>query len=414
MSRFMPLVILLISVTIAGVLWLSGPFDSQTSNSTPAKDTQAAATEEPSTSNETKAEKESTKDEEAAQKSTAYPIAVTPKTSYDFGVLPRFTQTHHVFEIRNEGTAPLELKQGPSSCSCTILGLETSKVMPGQSAEIKLEWTLKFKEGPFSQSATIYTNDPNRKEIELVVKGLTETRLGLSESEVVFSSLYPGDSPTKEVLLYSRTLKSLGNVAQDVKATIPGLNITLHEASTEDLEPVEGRCGYIVKVEVPGDLESGHHVGQVQFTAHPDELTDEEQVDARTPKVALNIDLRVKDPGVKFFSPLIDGWGRIKLGQVSSEKGSELLKLNFRVDQGATPWNVTEIRKYPEFLDVKVVPLDQEKGLFQLQIQVPPGTPVGNYYGQTIGRIVLESDHPHIPRVPSDERVGIALEFHVD
>lgn len=413
MSRFMPLVILLISVVTAGVLWLSGPFDSPASSSPTENETQETAPEAPKKQDEQIEDKTPVDSQASTEKNTAYPIAVTSERLYDFGVLPRFTQAQHVFEIHNEGTAPLELKQGPSSCSCTLLGLETSKVMPGEKAEVKLEWTLKFKEGPFSQSAVIYTNDPDRKEIEFVVKGLTETRLGLSESEVVFSSLYPGDSPTKEVLLYSRTLKSLGDVTQDVKAEIPGLNVTLHEASAEDLREVEGRCGYIIKVEVPGDLESGDHVGQIQFTAHPDELAKEENVDSRTPTVALNIDLRVKDPGAKFFSPLIDGWGRIKLGEVDSTKGSELLKINFRVDQGSTPWKVTKIDKYPDFLEVNVVPLDQEHGMFQLQIQVPPGTPEGNYYGQEIGRIALESDHPYIPRVPSGKRIGIALEFHV-
>lgn len=413
MSRFMPLIILLISVTTAGFLWLSGPFDSQASTSTPEHTTEAATPETPTTGNKTDEKETPEETPSAAKKSTAYPIAVTPKTVYNFGVLPRFTQTHHVFKIHNQGTAPLELKQGASSCSCTLLGLDTSKVMPGETAEIKLEWTLKFKEGPFSQSAVIYTNDPDRKEIEFVVKGLTETRLGLSESEVVFSSLYPGDSTTKEVLLYSRTLKSLGEIEQNVKAEIPGVKVTLHEASQDDLKAVEGRCGYVVKVEVPNDLESGHHVGQIQFIAHPDELADEEEVDARTPEVRLNIDLQVKDPGSKFFSPLIDGWGRIKLGEVSAETGSELLKLNFRVDQGSTPWKVTNIKKYPDFLDCKVIPLDADRGMFQLQIQVPPGMPKGNYYGQSIGHIVLESDHPYVPRIPSEKRVGIALEFHV-
>jgi len=413
MSRFMPLVILSISVTLAGVLWLSGPFDSQSPEPSSENEAEAATSQEPPKSNATSELVPPAAQETTTDKNTAYPIAVTDKTSYDFGVLPRFTQSHHVFEIRNEGTAPLELEQGPSSCSCTILGLGTSKVMPGETAEIKLEWTLKFKEGEFSQSAVIYTNDPKRREIEFVVKGFTETRLGLSERNVVFSSLYPGDTPTKEVLLYSRTLKSLGEITQTVKAEIPGLKVTMHEASEDDLKSVEGRCGYVVKVDVPGDLESGHHVGQIQFTAHPDELSDEEEEEARSSTVALNVDLRVKRPGATFYSPLIDGWGRIKLGEVSSEEGSELLKLNFRVDQGDTPWKVKRIGKFPKYLDVKVVTKDQQRGLFQLQIQVPPGSPKGNFYGQTIGHIVLESDHPHIPRVPSERRIGIALEFHV-
>ncbi|WP_207394713.1 DUF1573 domain-containing protein [Bremerella alba] len=409
----MPLIILSVSVAIAGVLWLSGPFDS-TQTSQLSENTTVSAKADAPPPKTTSKQAESDEDDSPSQKLTAFPIAVTPETLYDFGVLPRFTHASHVFKITNDGTAPLELEQGPSSCSCTILGLETDRVMPGETVEIKLEWTLKFKEGLFSQSAVIYTNDPDRQEIEFIVQGMTETRLGLSESKVVFSSLYPGDSPSQEVLLYSRTLKSLGEIEQTVKAEIPGLKVTLHEATQADLEPVKGRCGYRVRVEVPSDLETGDHVGQVVFTAHPEELSGhKEEEEAQTPSVALNIDLRLKKPSVKFFSPLIDGWGRVKLGEVSSKEGSEVLKLNFRVDQGSIPWNLTNIRKYPDFLKVDVIPLDKERGFFQLQVQVPPGAPEGNYYGQTVSHIALESDHPYIPRVPSEKRVGIMIEFHV-
>ncbi len=410
MSRFIPLVIISISLTIIGIVWLSAPANSpaHSRSKEPSKQVSPTAEKAPL------AKEVSTKPT-APQEPVEHPIAVTPQTLYDFGVLPRFTNASHLFEIRNEGKAPLKLEQGPSSCSCTILGLESSTILPGESAEIKLEWTLKFKEGPFSQSATIYTNDPERKEIELVVKGLTETRFGLSEPSLAFSSLSIGETAAQEVLLYSRTLKSLGEITHTMPTAIENLKTTLREATSEELESVGGRSGVMVHVEVPSDLEPGHHVGQIEFTAHPEEYEGPQNNEstASAPSTKLHVDVRVKKPGVKFFSPLIDGWGRIKLGEVRSKTGSELIKINFRVDQGTTDWKVTNISKFPDFVDVKVIPLDQKQGLFQLQIQVPPGSPVGNYYGQSVGQIALESDHPNIPRIPKD-RLGLLLEFHVE
>lgn len=437
MNRFAPLTIVLLVLIVAAAIWYAQPSDvrsmsasntagekvdlsltssdlNRTSDDLPNDSTEATQTSETPASENTKKEEPAAEQQPA---NTATPKVRVEETLFDFGTLPRFTIGEHKFEIHNTGTAPLKIEQGPSSCSCTLIGLEKSEIPPGGKAEIRLEWTLKFKEGPFSQTAVVYTNDPDRKEIEFVVKGLIENRFTLANDTITFHGLAPTDQAmSQETILYSRTWKSMDDVQVETTVDIPGMTVNIESASQEELDSLEARCGKKVIVTIPAGLEKGNFTGQIELKAIPSESQgpSEETHQADNSAVArLNIQAMVKKPGVKFFSPRIDGFGAVKLGAVSSKDGSELLQLNFRVDQGNTPWKVKDVYAWPEFIDAKVVTLDQEIGLFQLQIQVPPGSPAGNYYGQEIGRIVITSDHPLLPRIPS-KQTGLWLDFHVE
>jgi len=404
MIRFIPLVVFSI-VLIAGVVWWAGPSSQRslgTSNPEPSANPIATDPDPGSDAANDSGEVE------GYQLPT--PKAVFGDTTYDLGALPRFAKGSHIFEITNQGKAPLKLEKGPSSCGCTQLKLGQDVVPPGGSATVKLEWTLDLKEGPFSQSATIYTNDPENEEIALTIKGLTETKFGLSESELVFPSLLPGETGTRRTLLFSRTWKSMENVHFEYRTEMPGLEVNLLPASDEELEEVNARSGYRIEVTVPDTLEPDTHYAQIILKA---EEGAESGTQANKEEIQLSVRAKVRRPGVKFYSPIIDGYGRIKLGAVDAQKGSGEITMNFRVDQGDTPWNATKISTFPDFIKTEISVLDRETGLFQLKIEIPPNVPKGNYYGPTIARIVIESDHPLVQRIPKG-RSGILLEFHVD
>jgi len=433
MSRFAPITIVLL-VLLSTALWYAQPSRVPESAGGDRQDQKAEATLTTSeileTSNDPSSDgskdgksgpgsvNEHSAEDNAPGTTAAKPEVQVEETVHDFGVLPRFTNDEHTFVIRNTGNAPLKLEKGPSSCSCTLIGLEQAEIPPGGKAEIRLEWTLKFKEGPFLQSAMIYTNDPNRKELEFIVQGLTENRFTLSNGALVFHGLAPTENAmTQETIVYSRTWKHIQDVEIETIAEIPGMKIETEPPSEQELTSLKARSGKKVRVTIPAGLEKGNYTGQIHLkslppnAADPSQKSEEEELE---PEIAvLNIQAAIKKPGVKFFSPNIDGFGAVKLGAVSAQDGSELIKLNFRVDQGDTPWKVKEISAWPEFIETKVETLDQEIGLFQLQIQIPPGIPPGNYYGQEIGRIVITSDHPLVPRIPSNQS-GLWLDFHVE
>ena len=87
------------------------------------------------------------------------PRAVADKTEFNFGTMDVASDGLHAFEIKNLGTANLELTAGSTSCGCTGLEVPRDPVLPGRSAWVEVHWKSKGAMGPFEQTATILTND---------------------------------------------------------------------------------------------------------------------------------------------------------------------------------------------------------------------------------------------------------------
>jgi len=72
---------------------------------------------------------------------------------HDFGVMEADAVGSHVFVLRNEGNAPLEVRQGDATCKCTVglIGTKSDKekgeqyveIPPGESTQVTLEWKTK-------------------------------------------------------------------------------------------------------------------------------------------------------------------------------------------------------------------------------------------------------------------------------
>lgn len=99
------------------------------------------------------------------------PKAVVDEPDFKFGRLAVMATGQHDFTIRNEGTVPLKLAKGHTTCKCTGFTLGIQEIAPGDSATIHLEWKPVAEEEAFSQRATIWSNDPAYAEIELRVEG---------------------------------------------------------------------------------------------------------------------------------------------------------------------------------------------------------------------------------------------------
>src|SRR5215213_9795469 len=99
------------------------------------------------------------------------PHIVVDEPHYDFGSMQRGTSKSHEFVIRNTGNAPLKIRNGGTTCKCTLSKVADESIAPGGSTTVKLEWTAKSDGGPFRQTATILTNDPTQSQVELVVEG---------------------------------------------------------------------------------------------------------------------------------------------------------------------------------------------------------------------------------------------------
>lgn len=162
------------------------------------------------------------------------PQAIPMEPIKDFEVVAKGELIVHEFEIRNEGTAPLELTEVRPACGCTVA--EYDKVIaPGATGKVHAEVKTDNFAGPISKSIAVFTNDPDNAKIQLVVKAKIKpyiamlpgfARYNYVQGEAVnpiYQNLWAADGSDVDVV--------------SVKPPYPHLKVTYHEATEEELDP---------------------------------------------------------------------------------------------------------------------------------------------------------------------------------
>jgi mono/diheme cytochrome c family protein len=85
-----------------------------------------------------------------------------------FGSVEEGTEVPHVFKIQNIGGKPLQVS-AETSCGCTQLDLSTQKVLPGESAELKVTMDTSLKKGFVSKIINVHSNDPQTPILPLTI-----------------------------------------------------------------------------------------------------------------------------------------------------------------------------------------------------------------------------------------------------
>ena len=105
---------------------------------------------------------------------------------YDFGIMEQGQESEHIFIIRNDGKAPLQLAanyKGANTCECTVGKLSRDVIPPGATVEVTVAWGIKKTAIGFAHSARIRTNDPEHVTIPLLIKGVIGRRAVIKPSE---------------------------------------------------------------------------------------------------------------------------------------------------------------------------------------------------------------------------------------
>lgn len=89
---------------------------------------------------------------------------------YDYGIIPFGSDGRCSFTFTNTGDAPLIINQFQSSCGCLVPYWDREPVLPGASGKVRLLYDTR-RVGPFRKSATLTTNDPERPQIVLSIRG---------------------------------------------------------------------------------------------------------------------------------------------------------------------------------------------------------------------------------------------------
>jgi hypothetical protein len=334
------------------------------------------------------------------------PHVVVDQPHYDFGTMQRGTSKSHEFVIRNTGNAPLKIRNGGTTCKCTLSKVADESIPAGGSTMVKLEWTAKADGGPFRQTATILTNDPTQSQVELAVDGQILALSNVEPAEFLFDKLSVGEKKSVQVYV-------MAMLQDELSVTEPQISDpTVRDKFDVKIEPVEpsalpnklAKRGYRVTM----SSKEGLPVGRFHswLTLHTD-LPD-----------AGKIEIPIAGQVVGDISVTgVTGWNSeeslLTIGSVkSSEGGQGKVFLSVR-GPGAADIKFDVKSKEPDVLKVTLgAPKKLKETLVQVPvtIDIPPGTKPMVHLDTAQGeaaRIVFSTSHPKIKELSLSVRFAV-------
>ncbi len=329
---------------------------------------------------------------------------------HDFHQVEHNVKVVHAFKLTNVGDRTLELEPGTTTCSrCTIATLEKNRLEPGESTRVIIEYTPTQSQPVFRQHATIKTNDPEQKLVELNIEGTVSSRFRVMPQVLVLSRFSNKETKSADLRIFDFASEKM-----DVEHCIflQPETIDFFEAEVLPMEPDElrqndAKSGCRVRV----TAKPGLPVGPVRQTIRIGIKTPDE-ADAKS------MDIEVEGTVDSDISLVGRGWNavrsRLSIGEVRSDEGAKrelylMLRGPLRNDTVIKPTVVD-----PSWLKVSLGEPreltsggDGQGGVTQipLTIEIPPGMPAVNHLGTNQGKfaeVVLETTNPDVKQIRMD------------
>ena len=93
-----------------------------------------------------------------ASPATDMAILSFDEPTFEYGTIHQGEIVENVFELENTGTKPLVITQAKGSCGCTVPRWPKDPIMPGEKAEILVQFDSKGKIGKQSKRVTLWAN----------------------------------------------------------------------------------------------------------------------------------------------------------------------------------------------------------------------------------------------------------------
>lgn len=187
-------------------------------------------------------------------------VVVVNGETHDFGSTEKAQTGQHDFLFRNEGTMPLRIAAGGTSCSaCTITSLNKTLIAPGETAPVTVQWTPSSNDTEFRKEAYILTNDAQRPTVVLVVKGKVVEPVRLTPTEITLGSV----TASNELKAEAKLVRELGDDFRILSHSLSNADSADHfTVSIEPLTAEEAKSesvlsGYRVAVNIKPGLPLG-------------------------------------------------------------------------------------------------------------------------------------------------------------
>lgn len=311
----------------------------------------------------------------------AKPIAVLEDNVFDFGTMEPHQRRIHTFVVRNEGTAPLELREGKSSCKCTIGDVGDNEVAPGEQTVVTLSWRSGEGNRDFAHEAEVLTNDPDSPVLRCRIEGRILSRLLIEPKELAMPGVQPGVAEQSTVTLSTQIWDSFE--IKDIRCSMEGMQWNLERLTEEERKTLQSNDGYRITVTTPDDLPEGYFKHNLKFRVQPKDNAEKVYELPVTGKVLRRISIYGKG---------INAGGTIKLGKVQRGKGLKRF-FNIKVRDQNPVLEVKKVDTMPDFMRVSLVDNGHAAtGLYRMLLEIPKTAPQGTFIADP-GKVHIEFEN---------------------
>lgn len=192
-------------------------------------------------------------DKKATTETAKAPRLTLVEPLKDFGTVPKGQKIDWAFEIKNTGTADLEILSAKPACGCTVADFD-KVIKPGAIGKVSAHVDTTGFAGPISKAVTLETNDPNTPTAQITISAVVKPYVEAYPVGYVRYNMLQGDTEKQSVTLYSEEEEPLEIVK--IESPQDWIKVEPKKLSGEDLIPQIGRKGqaqYRLEVTVGGD-----------------------------------------------------------------------------------------------------------------------------------------------------------------
>jgi len=304
--------------------------------------------------------------------------SVAPEASFntlnsDFGTVKQGQTIIQTFTVTNKGDAPLKIDKVEFSMPGMKARIRQN-ILPGQSADLKIEWdTSRFVQQVQGQ-ALLFLNDKKQPKVLLTLTGTVTSPIEILPYPAVYLSQFGGEHETRSVTIKNNQEHKVAITRMEPK----GKHFA---ASLKTLEPGKQ---YQIEVQVPPDAAPGRY--QETLVLHTD--------DKARPKMNIAMNILVK-PDVFVTQETLE-FGQISLSGIKANPSMlNLIQQDFFVKRKLGDMTIKSFSTDVPFLELRLDPTGKAQN-FQINVNFSLDRIIP---GKFSGSIILETDDPNFSRL---------------
>jgi hypothetical protein len=183
----------------------------------------------------------------------------------DFGTVAKGEKLEWAFQVKNTGTADLEIIAAKPTCGCTVADFDKI-IKPGQTGKVSAHVDTTAFAGPINKGITLETNDPTAPTAQVTITAVVKPFVEAYPAGFLRYNMLQGDVEKQAVTIYSDETEPF----QVVKVESPQEWIKAEVKKNEGLDVVqnigrEGQSQYKLEVTVGG---ADAHIGPIAEKIH--------------------------------------------------------------------------------------------------------------------------------------------------